>query len=453
MLGGAAALGCSDSTGPGSGSGATAATLVLTFATPPSDSLGQRTVAFSVARSDSARLSRVQFYVDSGAGSTAQDAVSSVVEPAYGSMPAAVWRATALLPGPGRHTITVVGVDTAGRALGASAAWTVRIPTEAYILSALPDSGAGGEAFFVHANGTVAGSVVSADGRERAALWRNGALSILALPDSFHGAAKRVNAAGDVLLDGGRFPSAPWSPGSTWASVLRADGTLLPIGPTSACCTVAADLTETRLALGSLNVPYQGQAPNPPYATLVLDVARGVRVDSMTGSFVALNTAGQALGAQSDAVTGDYSNVTLIRRGFTSAPAPDGGISCDLYGRYTIVEPIDLDESADVLAAYCGTGFVWLPPAGGTGRWLYPVLGPSQAVHLSRTGGVVASLDPTGAIYLWRPATNRVTQVQVASGAWKIDALASVNASGQIAAHGVETATGRKAALLLTPAP
>jgi hypothetical protein len=116
----AAALGCSDSTGPGSG--AQKAALVLTFKTPPSDSLAQRTVAFSVARSDSARLGRVQFYVDSGAGSTAQDAVSSVVDPTYGNRPAAVWNATALLQGPGRHTVTVVGVDTAGRALGASAA-------------------------------------------------------------------------------------------------------------------------------------------------------------------------------------------------------------------------------------------------------------------------------------------------------------------------------------------
>lgn len=55
------------------------------------------------------------------------------------------------------------------------------------------------------------------------------------------------------------------------------------------------------------------------------------------------------------------------------------------------------------------------------------------------------------AIYLWRPSTNRTTQVQVTGGAWQIGSLAAVNASGQIAAHGVDRTTGRAAALLLTP--
>jgi hypothetical protein len=50
----------------------------------------------------------------------------------------------------------------------------VRIPTEAYTLTALPDSGFGGGTRYVHTNGTVAGWVVGA-GRRRPALWRAGA--------------------------------------------------------------------------------------------------------------------------------------------------------------------------------------------------------------------------------------------------------------------------------------
>lgn len=458
-LGGAAAvasLGCSDATGPA----ARGPALVLSLETPAGDSLAQLAVGITVARSDSARLSEVRVYIDSGTGSPNVSSLrpdGTRISSPYGG-PAGEWTGVVGLPGAGRHTVTVVGVDTAGGALSASAAWTVRLPGEAYTVAALPDSGFGGGTRFVHANGTVTGWVVGANGRARPALWRGNALTVIALPDSFGGVATRVNAAGDVLLEYAPSPGA-YAFGS-YVRVRRADGATLVVGPNTfthetidggtqsdaVCCGVGADLTESRLALGSVAefVPV-----GSGFTSAVLDVARGARVDSMEGTFAGLNDAGQSVGAMRwERSTG------LIARGFKTADLPAAPVAsvCDPVGRYSALVPIDLGESAGVLASFCGSP-VWLPPAGGTSRWLDRVVGRSKAVHLSRTGQIIASLDSAAAIYLWRPAANRTTQVQIAGDAWRIDALAAVNASGQIAAHGVERATGRAAALLLTPAP
>lgn len=470
LVGGAAA-GVAAACGDPTGAGAHGPKLLLTLDIPPSDSLGQLGVALFVARSDSAPLREVRVYVDSAAG----------VEPANASDPhcgglaqGKVYWASVVLPGPGRHTVTVVGVDSLGHALDASAAWTVRVPGESYAVTPLPDSGVGGGTRFVHANGTVAGWVGGRNGRRRPALWRGGVLTVPGVIDSLDGVATRVNMAGDVLLEYSRdtvlFPGGPHYPVQRSVRVRRADGLTLAVGPNvhvitaggrtfgadTTCCGVGADLTESRLALGA--------SPNTPdgygNASAVLDVVRGTRADSMDAMFVALNEAGQGLGTY--LAPGLHQDRYLIARGFQlSDPPTEGaqiGKTCNPHavsvgGRVdSRLSAIDLDESANVLAWSETTPF-WSPTSGGQGRWLDRVVGQSKAIHLSRRGQIVASLDSAGAIYLWRPATNRTTQVQIAGSAWRIDSLAAVNASGQIAAHGVERATGRAAALLLTPAP
>jgi hypothetical protein len=73
--------------------------------------------------------------------------------------------------------------------------------------------------------------------------------------------------------------------------------------------------------------------------------------------------------------------------------------------------------------------------------------------HLSRSGGVVASLDSAGAIWVWRVGSAAAARLRVDGDPWRFDSLGAVNASGQIAAQGVDRASGRRAALLLTPAP
>ncbi|GJG87846.1 hypothetical protein tb265_30270 [Gemmatimonadetes bacterium T265] len=247
-----------------------------------------------------------------------------------------------------------------------------------------------------------------------------------------------------------------------YVRVRRADGATLDLGlmaytystsdggtvSVPSCCGIGADLSDTRLAVAR-SYSYDAYG----YKSLTFDVTRGVRVDSTAGQLVALNNAGQSVEAVTDA-SGLYWSTYLVPHGFTPADLPNtlAASDCDRgIGRYSTFVPVDLDESANLIASYCGN-LVWVPPSGGTSRWLDRLVGASRAVHLSRTGQIVASLDPTGAIYLWRPATGRTTRVQTAGTSWTIDSLAAVNGSGQIAAHGVDRSTGRTAALLLTPA-
>lgn len=441
---------CSDSTAPAPPS----PHLLLSLEVPPSDSLAQLAVSITVARSDSAVLRDVRIYVDSGAGAAPSSATTFCCN-GTGNV---FWSVVAL-PGPGRHTVTVVGVDTLGRALSASVAWTVRLSDEPYVVTALPDSGHGGGTRFIHANGTVTGWIGGQDGRQRAALWRGALLTVLATPDSFSATATRVNATGDVLLE--LQPLASSTTSGDLVRVRRADGMTLVVGPTTfsypttngsvysyaVCCTIGADLTDTRLAVGATNLVNPGGSKS-----VVLDVARGIVTDSAAGRLAGLNDAGQSIESVTDA-SGLYRSTDLISHGFKTAGLPDAQVAsvCDEAGRFSSVTPIDFDESANVLASFCANPF-WLPPAGGTSRWLDRVVGRSKAIHLSRTGQIIASLDSVGTIYLWRPATNRTTHMQIAGNAWQIDSLAAVNEKGQIAAHGVERATGRAAALLLTPA-
>lgn len=448
--GAALALACSDATGPGAGG----PHLLLDLEVPPSDSLTRLAIALTVARSDSALLSTVNIFVDSAAGVQPQSA-ATICCSGRGTR----YQAVVNLPGPGRHTITVVATDTLGRAVGASAAWTVRVPDVRYSVAPLPDSGAGGNARFVHANGTATGWVAGASGVRRPAVWRGGALTVVGATDSLHGAATRVNAIGDVLIEY-RAVSAAYATNGSYVRVHRADGAMITMpavfysfpttnGGTSSypvCCSAGADLTESRLALGTTAyyTPYG-------YSSAVLDVVRGVRADSMVGVYTGLNDAGQAAGSVTS--SGLYMTTSLVTRGFTAARLPEALVAsvCDRVGRYYTLAPLDLDDSGNLLASYCGNP-VWLPTGATTAsRWLDRMVGRSRAIHLSRQGQLIASLDSTGTIYLWRPSTDQTTRVRLVDDAWRIDSLGAVNASGVLAAYGIERATGRTAALLLTP--
>ena len=448
LLGGLGSSACSDSTGPSPGG----PQLVRSLETPPTDSPGQLGVALSVARSDSALLREVRIYVDSAAG------VSPVAATTFGfGSPQPVYWSVITLPGPGRHTVSVIGVDTIGRALSATAAWTVRLATDAYSVRVLPDSGNGGGTRFVHADGTVTGWVRGPTGHVRPALWRDGVLTVVGPTDSLDGVATRVNAAGDVLL---QYYST--SQRGALVRVRRADGMTFVVGPSyggfvtddgrtitySVCCNEGVDLTETRRAVGNAGGIYSSSG----YRSLIFDVAGGVLVDSISNDLAAMNDAGQSVGSNAG-TSGPGISVNLFPHGFETTPLPDGVVTslCDPIGRSFSLRPIDLDDGPNVLASYCGTA-VWLPPAGGTSRWLDRLFGRSKAIHLSRTGQIIASLDSAGTIYLWRSHSDRTSQVQIAGSRWQIDSLAAVNAAGQIAAHGVERTTGRGAALLLTPA-
>ncbi len=361
-------------------------------------------------------------------------------------------RVVVFAPGGGRRRFTVVVSDTAGRTAGTSFERTFEFADLAYAAAPLPDLGAGGNARALNARGDAAGWVLDARGRQRPAVWRAGVLEVLSAgaSDTAGAVATRINAAGDVLLQLA-LPSAD----GTAVRVRRSDGALLTVGPLKyrqppqavtfdACCRVAADLSDDRKALGASAAYVLGAR------TAVLDVQTGAVVDSVDGHLGVL-----ANGAQSAGYTvGGYANAgrSLWTRGFPSPGLPAGTPAsiCDRPGRYSTTVPVDIDGDANLLVSYCGSP-AYLPRAGAP-AWVDRYVGPGTA-HLSRDGGVVASLDSTGAIWVWRVGTAAAARLRVAGDPWRFDSLGAVNASGQIAAQGVDRASGRRAALLLTPAP
>lgn len=411
-----------------------------------------RGVAVEITLVDSTTApSRIAVTVADAAGVPLDSVVSPYGEGSSAWVP---FRSVVYLGPEGRFTVTATVRDTAGRTERSTAVRTVRLAGERYAVRALPDLGADANALWIDSVGTVAGWVGAPGGGKRPAVWRGEALHVVPATDSVDVVATRVNAAGDVLLQ-----LAPWRAVAPHlaARVRTADGREIPLGPIVApawdgrplpfCCSRAADLTESRLALGAEQSPQFSY----DFVSVVRDLSTG-RVDTTRDARRLVNARRQALAAVVLG-SGPYQSLGIIPTGLALPRLPDGlvrtqGWTCDRLSRSTETKPVDLDEDGNVLVDYCGY------PAylGQDGRrvWLDRPLGRVRAARLARRGGLVAAVDADGGLLLWRATTGQVTRVQ-ADGAWRFDSLGTVNWRGEIAAHGVERVTGRTAALLLTP--
>ncbi len=437
---------CGDPSGPSGPTSPVALEISVAAAAPAA----QRGFEVAAALRDGRRIRHLRVFVDSG---TAGERRFFPYYSEHSSRDTA--RALVYAPGPGRHRFTVVVTDTAETSASVSFERAFAFADAPYTAAALPDLGAGANALALNARGDVAGWVRDAQGRPRPAVWRGGTLNTFAAgaDDTTGAVATRINGAGDVLL---QLAVKSWVSGAAAVRVRRADGAVLTVGPIQfhspvgsfdACCHVAADLSEDRRAVGA-------SPGRTVYArSAVLDVAMGTLADSAYGTVTALATGGRAAGYS----LGGYHNAGayLFTHGLTAPPplvGRDRAPSCDYFGRYSRTIPVDLDEGGNLLVTYCGAP-AYLPHAGaGTQVWVDRLVGPGRA-RLSREGGLVASLDTLGgAIWLWRVGTAAAERVRLAGDGWRVDSLGAVNAAGQIAAQGVERATGRRAALLLTPA-
>jgi hypothetical protein len=364
--------------------------------------------------------------------------------------------------------ITVAVTDTAGAVASASVTRTFRLPIVRYAATRLPDLGYGAVASALNPGGDAAGYVVTAGGRKRPAVWRNGELSLLPVADTLDVIATRINASGDVLL---QYPRRFWVPGTsvtgyTSARALRADGALVPIGPMYVqlrppdvggltCCDLAGDLNDRRQAVAS-------NEPRDPFTvSLRLDLGTGVVDTTLGEEYTRINNAGQRAG------TRYMSRASALRTdGFPAPPGPAGpraGGYCyagggSSYSSYAT--PVDLDDAANLLVQYgCGgtygyhsaAGSVWLD------RYLPRPAEPLAAtvwgnIRLSRQGGIVAALDSAGAVHVWNAGTRRTVRAAAETAPFRFDGLGAVNAAGRVAVHGTDPATGRGAAFLLDPA-
>lgn len=447
---------CGDSTAP-----APPPRLTLSVEAPAGDSLAQLGVDVVVALRDSVPIRQLRIFVDSAVAAAPQEVVDLVV-------PDARARVAAVTPATGRHVITVAVTDTAGAVASASVTRTFRLPTVRYAATRLPDLGYGAVASALNAGGDAAGYVVTAGGRKRPAVWRNGELSLLPVADTLDVTATRINASGDVLL---QYPPRFGVPGAsvtgyTSARVLRADGALLPIGPLylpfsppdvggRTCCALAGDLNDRRQAVAS------NQAPNPWKVSLRVDVGTGV-VDTALGvEYTRINNAGQRAG------TRDMSGASaLLTDGFAAPAGPAGpraGGYCYAGGgaSYTTYQhTVDLDDAANLLVRYgCGGTYAYHSAAGSVwlDRYLPRPAEPLGAtvwgnIRLSRQGSLVAALDSAGAVHVWNAGTRRTVRAAAETAPFRFDGLGAVNAAGRVAVHGTDPATGRGAAFLLDPA-
>ena len=210
---------------------------------------------------------------------------------------------------------------------------------------------------------------------------------------------------------------------------------------------MAGDLNDHRVAIGL----------TPGYVDLTAryDVTTSALIDTLSHGYTRINNAGQMVGALK--VGSLYSSLSVITSGFTLPALPDGpnaSRNCGSFGHMTVHDlPVDLDDTGNVLIQHDCFAYAYLSSAGSV--WLdryvgRPISGTS-GIHLSRQGGIVASLDSTGTVYVWTAATQRVIRVQVTLGGVKLDELDGVNAAGQIVVHGTDPANGKGGAFLLSP--
>jgi hypothetical protein len=96
-----------------------------------------------------------------------------------------------------------------------------------------------------------------------------------------------------------------------------------------------------------------------------------------------------------------------------------------------------------------GVSAAWFMADGKTAFWLVNPLGLGGVAGRSSTNLVLGRLTD-GSIVVWTIG-GPTTRVSFDAAGWTIDALKGINDRAQIIAHGVNAATGQKAALLLNP--
>lgn len=114
---------------------------------------------------------------------------------------------------------------------------------------------------------------------------------------------------------------------------------------------------------------------------------------------------------------------------------------------------MSINDRSEVLGTREGDPFLSQPDAVQYIDHLLPPakqVGGSGAYTLAASGDVV-SLRGTDSLFLWsrEKGTRRIT---FTNPGWTLDGIGAMNASGHLLAHGVNTQTGRKGALLLSPA-
>jgi probable HAF family extracellular repeat protein len=331
----------------------------------------------------------------------------------------------------GTHTFTLLATDRAGAVASVSRHITVASPQRTYTVSFL--GGLGGADSFaadISPAGDIVGGATTPAGVTHAVAWRGGRITDLYAQSTVTSSAVKINAGGDILV---RVDSEPTC-NRTYASVL-----LRGTSAQTFCRHFAADMNDRGTIafsdgivfngafVSTYDVSYSSQYPGTPRLLNNLD---RVLIDVSTGG------SGGGQRRVDIVVAPPYSASNVIQITGNSALAFN-----------------DRGDMAGICIQGSQTGRrcqSWLQV--GTRVSVYDFIGGTLTAINSH--GVAAGVHgtigaPSGAILIngWQ-----VYRVVLNDPAWTVDEVTRIDDGGRIVGHAVNTVSGQKGAVLLTPA-
>jgi hypothetical protein len=334
-----------------------------------------------------------------------------------------LWITGPLANGP--HSLTLVARDSTGQYAYFRKNIVTAIPSQTYRVTSIDAPGAiDVVANDINNDGAIAVTALLADTTTRAMRWSGGILESLGGPLS--SAATAINGAGDVAGYVGRLrgTSGSGSPSDSMVVWHGAQPQAFAVGygfrRAEAIANDGSTLVENTLYRGG-----QATALGLVYAFDMNNSATvaGQTLDYFSEQAVVVGPLG-----------GHQLPLPYQIQGFPRAPHCCGAAA------------LFINDAGRTIGTYEGAFFI---VDGTTPAWTANPLGRGTVKGMSRGNLVLAQLSD-GSIAVWTIG-GPTTRVVLNTTDWTIDDLRGINDRAQIIAHGVNKATGRKAALLLDP--
>jgi probable HAF family extracellular repeat protein len=330
----------------------------------------------------------------------------------------------------GESTLQVTAYGADGAILGlARTHFTVAVPVKHYRLTYLGTLGGDdSQGTELNEKDQVVGWAYDADGHGHAFVWTDGMMLDLGTSLGESSNANAINAEGVVV---GEYTSDcvhpfRYTPGAT-----------VPETISDLCGMRAPDVSDYNAVL-----LWNPGADTTPESGFVLDSAGIHRLQYAALPplrLLRINNRGQVLGLAHYGYGG-----TL----YSTSAAPESGGPCAAY---------DLNDRGDISYTTCKGGrsevilddktLIILPEIGRRGSSVASALNNHGAV----AGSYHYSSSPTRPVHAFLWDGKETFDVEYGSSEWRIDSVRDLNDAGVILAHGTNTATGQKGAVLLHP--
>jgi hypothetical protein len=339
-------------------------------------------------------------------------------------------------PTNGPVRVTLRAIDDSGRVGVDSVTLVHLLPDAPYAVTPLGPAGSqDSDARDLDDRGDVVGTVTNAAGTI-GVVWRGGrpAPEPLAAPGDSVADPAAINERGEVA---GTL-RAQSAPQCGRATIWSAAGVPRSAAPTNPPCSLLVDINDRGDALG-----LQVTTVNPVFVT---------RGDALEPVLSLAAPTPRAIGNSGLAVGNEMFTFGLPRRTHTDAVAwLPGRLVLPCLARLALpsegCRAVDVNELGQILGSAAGMPILWQP--GPRLVPLAPALYGTQPVGLDDRGHVLAYREADSTAFVLRDSA--VVRVRVTDPSWAVDRVTAMNAVGQIIGHGVQRATGRRSALLLTP--